>query len=181
MTQLIVPALQNVGTAMDQVGMTNLQQVCGVEDMSIFASKLSAMETQLCNLSQSVLTARLLLNCPDWVQWYQLAAYQGICYYNSTGLAWAASTQLVMVILSMVILTLRISFYELNEVADESNNCLSNWCCCVEVIPEEDDEEDESEYDHPSTDGSQYDEDEGFEEENEGEGSYVDEVTASGR
>lgn len=156
MTELIVPALQSVGDAMARVGFDNLEQICGA-DLAIFAAKCSAMVAQLCKLSQSVLEARMLLDCPDWIQWYRQAAYEGMCFYSSTGFAWAASTQLVMVVLSMVIVTLRVSFFELNEVADEGTKCSSNWCCCVEVMADnEEGDDDESEYEHHSTDGSEY-------------------------
>lgn len=171
MTELIVPALQSVGDAMTGVGFDDLEQICGV-DLAIFASKCSAMVVQLCRLSQSVLEARMLLDCPAWIQWYRQAAYGGMCYYSSTGLAWAASTQLVMVALSMVTLTLRVSFFELNEVADEGTKCTSNWCCCVEVMAAG--EDDESAYEYHSTDGSEYYEEEILERVGNASGSQMD-------
>ncbi|KAG7372457.1 hypothetical protein IV203_018600 [Nitzschia inconspicua] len=169
MTQLIVPSLQDFRNAMDRIGLSNLQQLCGGADLTIFISKINALETQLCELSQSFLTTRMLLNCPNWVQWYQLGAYEGMCYYASTGFAWAASTQIVMMVLSMIILTLRVSFFELNEVADEGTQCTSNWCCCVQVMPDdEDDDEDESEEEYHTSDVSEnYEEEVPEEEEDE--------------
>jgi hypothetical protein len=154
MTELIVPALQNVSSAMERIGWTNLEELCGVEDMSVFSSQVEALQTQLCQLAQSVLDARLLLNCPEWVQWYQVGAYYGVCYTSSTALAWAASTQLVIMVLCMIIVTLRVSYYELPEVADEgsSNKCVSDWCCCVEVMKEEDEEEEEEEEEEEGVD-----------------------------
>jgi hypothetical protein len=150
MTELIVPALQNISSAMERVGWTNLEELCGVEDVSVFSSQVVELQSQLCRLAQSVLDARMLLNCPDWVQWYQLAAYYGVCYSSSTALAWAASTQLVIMVLCMVILTLRVSYYELPEVADEGSNnkCVSHWCCCVELVEEEEGEEDDDQDDY---------------------------------
>jgi hypothetical protein len=157
MTELVVPALQNVSLAMERVGWTTLDELCGVEDMPVFATQLVAIKSQLCQLAQSVVDARLLLNCPDWVQWYQLAAHYGVCYSSSTALAWAASTQLVIMVLCMVILTLRVAYYELPEVADEGSNdkCVSHWCCCVQLVEGEEEEEDEDDKIYDSDDENQ--------------------------
>ena len=141
MAQLIVPALQEFLIAIQQTGFVNLQRICGA-DLTPFIAVVDAMETQLCELSQSIVDLRLLLQCPDWYALYQYTVYNGVCYYSSTGFGWAASTQLVLVVLSMVILTLRVSYYQLNEVADVgSGGCVTNWCCCVEIIEDEEDEE----------------------------------------
>ncbi|KAL3919076.1 MAG: hypothetical protein SGILL_003939 [Bacillariaceae sp.] len=171
MTEIIVPALEEVLTAMQQIGFANLQQICGA-DLSSFPAIIEAMESQLCELSQSIVDLRILLQCPDWYAIYQYTVHNGVCYYSSTGFGWAASTQLVLVVLSMIILTLRVSYYQLNEVADEgSGGCVTNWCCCVETIEEEDDEiitdsdgdedeeDDRSEYsEHSVSEGGSYEE-----------------------
>mmetsp|Transcript_8745 Transcript_8745/g.13992 ORF Transcript_8745/g.13992 Transcript_8745/m.13992 type:complete len:206 (+) Transcript_8745:703-1320(+) len=155
MTKLIVPALTEVTNAVKGLG-TSLQSLCG-KDMTPFMGIVTALERQLCELSESLVNVRLLLKCPDWYEVYQSIAHNGMCYYSTTGLGWAASTQLVMVVLSMIILTLRVSYYELNEVADYgSGKCTNDWCCCVEVVEDPDDDSSESESGKEDEDGDGY-------------------------
>jgi hypothetical protein len=138
MTKLIVPALNDVAMAVEQMGSESLLRLCG-NSFTPFVSIINALEDQLCTLAQSLANVRSLLDCPEWYPIYQYTAHTGMCYYSSTGFLWAASTQIVMVIFSMVILTLRVSYYELDEVADDgSGKCTSNWCCCVEVVEDPD-------------------------------------------
>ena len=77
------------------------------------------------------------LTCNDWYPPYQETAHTAICYNTANGLTWAASTQMIIALLAMVIISLRIGFYELNEVLveekeddDETNASNGCRCCC---------------------------------------------------
>jgi hypothetical protein len=179
MTQIIVPTLQQLLSTMEQTGFVNLQQICGV-DLTPFSAIIDAMETQLCELSQSIVDLRVLLLCPSWYAMYQYTVHNGVCYYSSTGFGWAASTQMVLVVLSMVILTLRVSYYQLNEVADEgSRRCVTKWCCCVETIDDDDEEEITDSDGEEDGEGGEHDESQFCEESVSDQSSYVEEEVAS--
>ncbi len=124
LAQLMVPPLQDVVAAIGDVGEATLEALCGT-DWTPMVAILSALEEQLCDLSQALADVRGGLRCEDWYPPYRAAAYGSVCQDATSGLGWAASTQLVMVFCAMIILTLRVAYYELDEVSGGPG-----ICCC---------------------------------------------------
>lgn len=131
--RLVLPALQNVQNTITESGQTgtSLQAYCGSSvDVSPFGQLIIALATQLCTLVDSLSLVRDEFTCFQFYPLYEEIAYEGLCYQGTDGFVWAAATQLAMVILVMILLTLRVSYYELDEVAEESSgSCCSDWCC----------------------------------------------------
>eukprot|EP00529_Nitzschia_sp_RCC80_P009383 CAMPEP_0113462176 /NCGR_PEP_ID=MMETSP0014_2-20120614/11941_1 /TAXON_ID=2857 /ORGANISM="Nitzschia sp." /LENGTH=775 /DNA_ID=CAMNT_0000353999 /DNA_START=165 /DNA_END=2492 /DNA_ORIENTATION=+ /assembly_acc=CAM_ASM_000159 len=145
--QLVLPAMQNVQKTIAQTG-TSLQTYCGATvDMDPFRQLIDALATQLCTLVESLSLIRNEFTCSQFYPLYEEVAYEGLCYEGTDGFVWAASTQLAMVVLVMVLLTLRVAYYELDEVGESSGSCCRDWCCLTTSPPRsvEDDDEDDDE------------------------------------
>jgi hypothetical protein len=124
LTQMMAPHIDDVRTAItNDMGQDTIESVCGREWNSIITI-LSALEDQLCDLSQSLANVRLRFQCENWYPAYVTTVHGAICQDATNGLGWVASTQLVMVLCSMIILTLRVAYYELDEVSGKPG------CCC---------------------------------------------------
>ena len=152
--QLVLPAMQEVQNTIAQTG-TSLQTYCGATvDMDPFRQLIDALATQLCTLAESLALIRNEFTCSQFYPIYEEVAYEGLCYEGTDGFVWAASTQLAMVVLVMILLTLRVAYYELDEVAGESSgSCFQDWCCCTTSPPRNLEEDND---DGSSVDGDGY-------------------------
>eukprot|EP00934_Nitzschia_sp_Nitz4_P008585 Nitzschia sp. Nitz4//scaffold211_size37880//865//2887//NITZ4_007697-RA/size37880-augustus-gene-0.57-mRNA-1//-1//CDS//3329541952//8575//frame0 len=65
-----------------------------------------------CFVSQLIVDLRAYLQCSNWFPLYEISIYDAMCYSGTEGFSWVTSTQIVIVFLSMVVLTFRIAFYD---------------------------------------------------------------------
>jgi hypothetical protein len=77
----------------------------------------------LCRVADNLREVRVFFRCDNVYPLYEGVAYDTVCYSGTEGFAWVASTQFVIVFMAMIILTLRITFYEVEaedpEVKDQ--------------------------------------------------------------
>lgn len=136
LSQLVAPALQDlaaaiaradeVAAAADDGATAALSHLCGA-DWTPLSKAASALGEQLCDLAQAMADVRLLLRCENWYPPYRATVHDAVCQDGTAGLGWAVSTQLAIVLLSMIILTLRVAYYELDEVSGGNG---SGCCGC---------------------------------------------------
>jgi hypothetical protein len=64
----------------------------------------------------------------------QTFAYDAVCYDATKGFVWICSTQLAIVFFAMMIVTLRVACYEIQDEEDfikQRNWCVRLFCCCT--------------------------------------------------
>lgn len=117
----VLPVMGTLVDAIQAQGEENLAEICGTGVAPVLAI-VEALGEQLCVLGLTMADLRTLLQCENWYPLYRYTMHEAICFHATQGFTWAASTQLVIVILSLVLLTLRVSFYELEETMLESDD-----------------------------------------------------------
>jgi hypothetical protein len=88
-----------------------VEDVCGTGPVLITAAA-DVVANILCKAGLLLRGVRVFMNCDNWYPLYEGIVYDTLCYTGTEGFAWVASTQFVIVFMTMIILTLRISFYE---------------------------------------------------------------------
>lgn len=100
-------------------GASQIEEICGEPPVSILETA-DAVSSTLCGVADILRDIRIFFNCENWYPLYEGITYQTVCYSGTEGFAWVASTQFVIAFMTMVILTLRVTFYEVEaeEVED---------------------------------------------------------------
>jgi len=101
-------------------------QECSSES-SLIESAAAVLQSQVCTIATSVYEIGNLLTCANWNSLYATVMYDAVCYNATTGFAWIATTQFLIVLFSMIMLTLRVGFYE---IEDEEEYDRHRRCCC---------------------------------------------------
>ena len=73
---------------------------------------------------------RQLFQCEEWRPHYVAMMHEAVCDNATYGLIWAASTQVSLLIFSLFFLTLRVAYYETNEVLEDPNYPSGGCCPC---------------------------------------------------
>jgi hypothetical protein len=89
-----------------------IQDACGLEDPERLTELSTTVNLHLCSVSEILNNIRLYFQCENWYPLYETTIYDAICYNGSTGFAWVASTQFIIVVMAMIILTLRGILYD---------------------------------------------------------------------
>lgn len=97
-----------------------IEDVCGVEPGLLIVAADSAIGS-LCRMGETLRNIRLFFTCDNWYPLYESITYETLCYSGTEGFAWVASTQFVIVFMTMIILTLRVTFYEDEEIEEGSH------------------------------------------------------------
>jgi hypothetical protein len=98
-----------------------IENVCGVES-SLITLAADTVANSLCRMGGNLQSIRLFFYCDNWYPLYESITYETLCYSGTEGFAWVASAQFVIVFMTMIILTLRITFYEdQEEISGESH------------------------------------------------------------
>lgn len=87
------------------------------EDPASLQTSLVTLQSMLCGTAESVYNLTAYFSCQNFNGLYATVAYDAVCYNGNGGLAWVASTQFVVLVCAMVLLTLRSGF---RESVDES-------------------------------------------------------------
>jgi hypothetical protein len=97
-----------------------IQSICGEGTLTTAILSGDGVSHVLCNMTGILRDLRVFFNCANWYPLYEGLSYETLCYSGTEGFVWIASTQFVIVFMTMVMLTLRITFYEV-EVMEEPN------------------------------------------------------------
>ena len=90
-----------------------LQEVCGTTDPTTISATAFALEAQTCVIGSTLASVQDFMTCNNWHPIYSTLTYSAVCYDASEGLYWIAISSFVMVLCAMIMLTLRVGFYEL--------------------------------------------------------------------
>jgi hypothetical protein len=113
-------AMANFALYLDE-NTAQVAQVCGTDGASLsIAAK--AIGTEACILATALFAIVEFFGCRNWHSIYATAAHNAVCYELNTGLAWCAATQIVIVVCSMIILTCRVAFKEVDDEDGLSTN-----------------------------------------------------------
>ena len=118
-----IPAFANFTKTLQGAASEEIFKIC---DRRPTAIGLAATITSdvLCSVALTLRGVRVYFTCDNWYPLYEGLIYEAVCYEGTDGFAWVASTQFVIVFMTMIILTLRITFYEVEveEVVDEEED-----------------------------------------------------------
>jgi hypothetical protein len=87
------------------------QEQCGT-DPALYQAAATALEGRICNLGQTVVDVQNYFSCENWRPLYTIVTYNAVCYNSNEGFYYVTITQLCIVIFAMIMLTLRVAFYE---------------------------------------------------------------------
>jgi hypothetical protein len=101
----------------------------------------------LCDIAGLLRNVRAYFDCDNWYPLYENLSYETVCYSGTEGFAWVASTSFVIVFMTMVILTLQITFYEVDnhnvKGRDVNNNKIVEDPNVFKGAPDNSEEEEE--------------------------------------
>jgi hypothetical protein len=103
--------------------------VCGGDPNTIDRLAFT-MQNQVCLLTGSLYDIQEYFACDNWHPLYRKAVYDAVCYNGTAGLHWVALSQFFIVTFAMVMLTLRVAFYELEDEKQVLQNRQS-WIACL--------------------------------------------------
>ena len=117
--QVGVPLIKDFGTIVED-STELIRGVCGfgVDQIQDLVSVADTLQNQLCSLVAIVTEVRDFVQCGNWYPLYEKTVYEALCYDGTTGFAYVATTQFVIVFMAFVILTFRVAFFEI-QVGDE--------------------------------------------------------------
>jgi hypothetical protein len=101
-----------------QNGVGEFQSICGNGTLPVVVATGDLVSQGLCDIGDVLRSVRVYFNCRNWYPLYQTLTYDTVCFSGTEGFAWVASTSFVIVLMTMIILTLRITFYEVEHVDD---------------------------------------------------------------
>ena len=90
-----------------------LQSVCGFYAPDRVSDLAEDTNDNICGIVSILESIRQYFQCNNFYPVYETVVYDAICYQGMEGFTWVASTQFVVVVMAMVILTYRGAFYDL--------------------------------------------------------------------
>jgi hypothetical protein len=96
----------------NKAGTTSIEDICGKAAPDLIFDAADAVTKILCRVADILQGVRVFFRCENLYPLYEGITYETVCYSGTQGFAWVASTQFVIVFMTMVIMTLRITFYE---------------------------------------------------------------------
>jgi hypothetical protein len=112
-------------------GSDELEEVCGT-DSQIIEDALQVSDDLLHGLYDSLQGLQEYFYCRTFSPIYTTFTYQAICYSAVDGFRWSYAGMLGVIVCSMIMLTLRAAWYEIQEEPDETQGrrCCARLCCC---------------------------------------------------
>jgi hypothetical protein len=89
-----------------------IKNACG-DSPTLLTAAGDSVTDLLCRVAELLVDVRDFFSCDNWYPLYETVTYETMCYSGTEGFAWVASTQFVIVFMTMIILTLRMAFYEI--------------------------------------------------------------------
>ena len=99
----------------------DFQAACGKSPKTILTAAKYVNE-QLCSTATCLGEVRSLFGCSYWQPLYSSAVYETTCYNSAEGFAYVAITQLIIVFVAMLVLTLRVAFYPVSVLGDANSD-----------------------------------------------------------
>lgn len=99
---------------------------CGT-DPDTLRNALFVLESQLCTVASTIYDFVDFFTCSNFNGLYATVAYDAVCDNGNTGFVWIAFTQFMIILCAMIMLTLRVAFYE---IVDESELIPLRRGCC---------------------------------------------------
>jgi hypothetical protein len=124
MGQYLGQAIQAIDVISSEAG--TVASECGTNPETL-QSALLALESQVCTVASTIYDLIDFFTCENFNSLYATVAYSAICYNGNTGFVWIAFTQFMIILCAMIMLTLRVAFYEL---VDESELIQVRRGCC---------------------------------------------------
>lgn len=95
-------------------------------DPETLRNALVVLQSQSCTIASTIFDVLDFFTCANFNGLYATVAYDAVCYNGNTGFVWISSAQFVILLCAMIMLTLRVAFYEL---VDESELVQPRGCC----------------------------------------------------
>lgn len=109
-----------------------LQEACGTNETTAIVSAAFAMQQQTCVWASTLVDFQDFMSCNNWHPLYSTLTYSAVCYDAAEGLYWIAISSFIMVTCAMIMLTLRVGFYN-GETHQEVSSFRERWknrLCC---------------------------------------------------
>lgn len=104
-----IPELDNLNVVLQQYK-GSIQQICGANPEPLLQATTTVDKT-MCKVANLLADVREYFYCANWYPLYEVTVYDALCYNGIQGFAWVATTQFVIVFMTMIMLTLRTTFY----------------------------------------------------------------------
>eukprot|EP00977_Amphora_coffeiformis_P024856 scaffold17366_cov182-Amphora_coffeaeformis.AAC.5 len=111
----IVELLDSIRDSRDDI-----QEICGGE-LNVISETAEILLQQLCLIRNTVIDVGLFFSCENWYPLYDAVAHRAVCSDAATGFHWLATTQFLVVLFAMILLTVRAGLYEMERPGDETN------------------------------------------------------------
>ena len=90
----------------------DIQDVCGRDPSPIVESAQILLEN-LCLIREVIQEVLIFFSCDNWYPLYAIVAHQAVCDEAAYGFHWLATSQFFVVLFSMILLTVRAAFYDM--------------------------------------------------------------------
>lgn len=112
---------------------TDSSTTAGMAGRSVVAisEQMETLSNALCAITKLMVRLKDYFECNNWYPLYEESMYNALCYDGTDGFSWITWSQMAIVFLSILILTVRAGFYELENamgigseicVIEERNN-----------------------------------------------------------
>lgn len=118
----------------------NFEFVCGSspETAEEVVKAVATFHSEVCVLALSLVNAENFFTCDNWHPLYATAMYDTVCYEGNEGFAYIATTEFLIVFFAMIMLTLRVAFYDIDGEKEAEGTC---YACCDSCRPKPSEEE----------------------------------------
>ena len=110
--KFLVVFFDGIQNALQSLNGQNVAVACGEQSAVDALQATTLVSNTVCGAADLVKALHIYLSCSNWFPLYDQGVYQSMCYDGASGFSWVTSTQIAIVVCSMVILTLRVVFQE---------------------------------------------------------------------
>lgn len=109
----MVTIFESIQAAAQSIDGEFLADVCDDESGANARDATQIVHNSVCGAAVLLDDFQEFLQCANWYPLYETGVYDTMCYEGASGFSWVTSTQIAIVVLSMVILSLRIVFSDI--------------------------------------------------------------------
>lgn len=111
--KFLVIFFESIQGAMQDLDGQFISDVCGQESGNSALQATELVSSTVCGAADLVKALYVYLECSNWFPLYEEGVYNSMCYEGASGFSWVTSTQIAIVVCSMIILTLRVVFQDI--------------------------------------------------------------------
>jgi hypothetical protein len=89
-----------------------VEEICGPGPNTIIVAA-EVVRRQLCLIVGTIYATQFYFSCDNWYPLYEAVAHDAVCNDAASGFHWLATTQFLIVIFSLILLTVRAALYEM--------------------------------------------------------------------